>query len=349
MTRTLALLLCVPLLAQEAERDLVIRETVKFVVAPTTVTNADGTYVNGLEASDFELYDNGKLQQINQDVSSIPISMVVAIQKNAATENVLPSLKKMGNMLESMVLGENGEAAILTFDHRIEQISEFTNDGQKFNEALQKLRPGSTTSRLNDAITESVRLLKSRPENRRRIILLISETRDRGSEGNVKETLTELQLNNVIVYPVNMSYWLNKLTTRDQPPRPSPVPPSARPQINGMPQTPNTAMQMGLGGTFGNYIPLFQEIFTATKAIFVDNPPEMYTKYTGGSEQSFVGLKGLEEAIMRIGEELQSQYLLTYNPNNKSEGGFHTIKVVVKKRNLNVKTRTGYWMAAIPN
>lgn len=349
MTRFLALLLCIPLMSQDVDKDVIFRETFKLVVAPTTVMNSDGTYVNGLEAGDFELYDNGKLQKVNQDVSAIPISMVVAIQKNAATENVLPALKRMGNLLESTVLGEDGEAAIVTFDHRIEQISDFTNDGQKFNEALQKLRPGSTTARLNDAITESVRLLKHRPENRRRIILLISETRDNGSEGRVKETLTELQLNNVIVYPVNMSYWLNKITTRDQPPRPSPVPPSARPPINGMPQTPNTAMQMGVGGTFGNYIPLFKEIFVATKAIFVDNPPELYSKYTGGNEHNFVGLKGLEDAISKIGEELHSQYLLSYNPNNKEDGGFHTIQVVVKKRNVKVRTRTGYWMASIPN
>lgn len=345
--RVLALLICIPLLAQE--KDLVIRTSINVVVAPTTVMNPDGTYVNGLEPRDFRLYDNGKLQEINQDVSFIPISMVVVIQKSAATENVLPALAKMGNMLESLVLGEQGEASVLTFDHRIEQIVDFTNDGQKFNEALQKLKPGSTTSRLNDAVIEGVRVLKKRPANRRRIILLLSETRDGGSEGKAKEALTEIQLNNVIVYPINMSYWLNKVTTKGQPPRPSPLPVSALPTIGGSPQTPNNAMQMGFGGTYGNYLPLIKEIFTATKAIFVDNPPELYSKYTGGNEQNFVGLKGMEDAMVKIGEELHSQYLLSYNPNNKEDGGYHTIQVVVNKPNYKVRTRAGYWMASIPN
>lgn len=353
MRRILALLICIPLLSQNTqnkkEDQFIIRAPVNVVIAPTTVMNADGSYVNGLEPKDFQLFDNGKLQEINQDVSFIPISLVVAIQKSASTEKVLPALTKMGNMIESLILGEQGEAAIVSFDHRIEQITDFTNDGQKFNEALQKLRPGSTTSRLNDAVIESVRILKNRQQSRRRIILLISETRDRGSEGLAKEALTELQLHNVIVYPVNMSYWLNKFTTPDQPPRPSPVPVSALPTINGMPSTPNTAMQMGYGGTFGNYIPLFKEIFTSTKAVFVDNPQELYSKYTGGNEQNFVGLKGLEDAMQKIGEELHSQYLLSYNPNNKEDGGYHTIQVKVNKSNRTIRTRAGYWMASIPN
>jgi VWFA-related protein len=331
------------------QSDLVIRERVNIVIAPTTVLDKNNNYVNGLEPRDFRLYDNGKLQTIQQDIAFIPLSVVVAIQRSASTEEVLPALKRIGTMLETLVLGETGEAAILQFDHRIEKLVDFTNDGAKLTEALQNLRPGSTSSVMNDAIIESVRMLKNRGPNRRRVILLIAETKDNGSGGRIREALREIQFNNVIVYPVNMSRWLNKLRTRDQPPRPSPLPPSAMPPVNGMPNTPNTQMQMGYGGSFGNWIPVVGEIFTATKAIFVDNPQELLSKYSGGNEQSFVSLSGLEEAIRAIGEELHSQYLLSYNPNNKEDGGFHTIRVEVTKPNLTVRTRAGYWMAAVPN
>jgi hypothetical protein len=78
----------------------------------------------------------------------------------------------------------------------------------------------------------------------------------------------------------------------------------------------------------------------------VDNPPELFTKGTGGEEFAFVKQRGLEDAIQRIGSELHSQYLLTYNPNNKSEGGFHEIVVqVTSRRDLRVRTRPGYWLA----
>ena len=52
--------------------------------------------------------------------------------------------------------------------------------------------------------------------------------------------------------------------------------------------------------------------------------------------------------ISGIGDELHSQYLLSYSPNNQTEGGFHEIKVVVNRPKLEVRTRPGYWVAGRP-
>ena len=89
------------------------------------------------------------------------------------------------------------------------------------------------------------------------------------------------------------------------------------------------------------------EIFKDVKYIFKDNPVELFTKGTGGSEFAFMKQRGLEEAISRIGEELHSQYLISYSPNNKEEGGFHEIVVEVAGRPevKKVQTRPGYWLA----
>ncbi len=57
--------------------------------------------------------------------------------------------------------------------------------------------------------------------------------------------------------------------------------------------------------------------------------------------------KTLERAVSDIGEELHSQYLLTYNPSNKDEAGFHEIEVRVLKPGLKVRTRNGYWLARV--
>ena len=74
---------------------------------------------------------------------------------------------------------------------------------------------------------------------------------------------------------------------------------------------------------------------------------ELFTKGTGGTEFGFHSQRGLEEAIQRIGEQLHSQYIISYTPNNKEEGGFHQIQVEVTghpevKR---TQTRPGYWLA----
>ena len=83
------------------------------------------------------------------------------------------------------------------------------------------------------------------------------------------------------------------------------------------------------------------------RAIFVPNPIEIYTQYTGGKEEGFVSQSDLERAAQNIGRELHNQYMITYNPNNKNEGGLHNIRVEVTRKDLEVRTRRGYWMASV--
>jgi hypothetical protein len=90
------------------------------------------------------------------------------------------------------------------------------------------------------------------------------------------------------------------------------------------------------------------ELFRQTKSIFFDNPAEVFTKYTGGREYSFINESTMSRVITEIGEDLHSQYLLSYNPSNKLEGGWHEIKVITVPTPFDTRTRPGYWMAAQP-
>jgi VWFA-related protein len=191
-------------------------------------------------------------------------------------------------------------------------------------------------------------MLRSRPSNRRRILLLIAETRDKGSEGKVRDALTDIQMNNVSVYSVDISRMIAGLTSKPPAPRPDTLPPAMHPLPSNVPATPTTVMQTTGGqGNSASFIPLMVEIFNSTKAIFVDNPVEVFTKGTGGAEFSFAKQRALEDAINKIGEEIHSQYLLSYQPNNKDEGGFHEITVAVNRPDVKVRTRPGYWLASV--
>ncbi len=329
--------------------DETIRATVNVVMAPVTVLDRRGDYVSGLQPQDFRLLDNGKEQNIQVDVAFQPISLVIAVQANDHVEGMLPKISKIGALIQPLVIGDQGEAAVLAFDHRFRKMQDFTSDSTKIETALKKITPGSGSSRLIDAVIESVRMLRSRPANRRRILLLISETRDKGSEGKVRDALTDIQMNNVSVYSVDISRMMAGLTSRPADPRPDTLPPAMHPLPPNVPATPTTVMQTtgGQGGS-AQFVPLLVEIFKGTKAIFVDNPGEVFTKGTGGTEFSFGKQKGLEDAISKIGAEIHSQYLISYAPNNKEEGGFHEISVDVNSPDAKtVRTRPGYWLASV--
>lgn len=321
--------------------DIVIETT--NVLAPTTVLDKDGGVVNGLKVADFVLYDNDKAQRIQADVVFQPISLVVVIQANAQVDKMIPKIQKIGAAIDQSILGDTGEAAVLAFDHRVQVMQDFTSEKGKIDAAIKKISVyGSSTSRLNDAAMQGMNMLRNRPKNRRRIMLLISETRDGSSSAHAKEVLMQAQFSDVLVYTINISHWISQFTRTPGVPRPDPIPPEAHhvPAAAGvMTPTMQTQMQMG------NSIPAFVEIFKAVKGIFVDNPSELLTKYTGGKEYTFSTQGSLDRAVLDIGEEIHSQYLLSYVPSSK-EGGFHTIRVEVLGRpNLKIRTRPGYWIA----
>ena len=89
-----------------------IRVNVTNIVVPVGVYDHDDNNVNGLQGRNFHLFDNGKEQDIAVDVNFHPISLVIAIQANAAVEQILPQVRRIGSMLESFVVGDQGEAAV---------------------------------------------------------------------------------------------------------------------------------------------------------------------------------------------------------------------------------------------
>jgi VWFA-related protein len=325
--------------------DVTIKTTTTVVIAPTTVRDRNGEFVNGLQLQDFELYDNNKLQKVNADVRDEPLSMVVAVQRSSNLTDFLPKIQRIGTMLNQLVAGQDGEIAVVGFDHRILTMQDFTKEGTKISEAMQKMTPGSSVHALVDAVNYSIRMLKNRPPDRRRVLLLIAEKRDRGSELRLREALTEAQFANVSIYSLDISTIVAALTDKGMPPRPPAIPPEAQHLPGGGVATPTTVDQ---NYYMGNYVPVFVDIFKAVKSVFVDDTLDVFTRFTGGREYSFVGEKSLDKAISGISDELHSQYLLSYSPNNQTEGGFHEIKVIVNRPNLDVRTRPGYWVAARP-
>ncbi len=326
---------------------LIDRATVSVVQVPVTVTDRTGALANGLQPNQFHLYDNGKDQDIRVDIASQPISIVIAIQCSDRTDAILKQIKKAGNVFGPQVIGEDGEAAVLAFDHRIREMQSFTNDPQKITTAISKINAGSSSARLIDAVDKAVYLLRSRPVTRRKIVLVVAENRDQASEGKLRETLIDAQLSNVSVYTINISRIATNLTAAPDAPTPIAQPATAYSMPGGAPSTPlSIAQKTGSNGRV-EFVPVFKELYKDVKGIFVAPPSEVFTHETGGAQFSFVRERGLQEAIQRISDEVHTQYIISYNPNNKLEGGFHDIEVRLDRPDLRVRTRPGYYLASL--
>jgi len=336
---------------QDQAPNTTIRTDVVNVLVPVTVYDRNNNYVHGLMPDQFRVFDNGKEQNIHQvEVTYTPVSMVVAIQANARADKILPQVNKIGNLLKPILLGDQGEAAVIAFDSRIRTLQDFTPDADKITKAILSINAGSNSSRLVDAVEESVRMLKTRNVGRRRILLVIGESRDFGSEARGRETLIGLQLGNITAYWIDMSHLLGILTAPGPDPRPDNSPPAMHPMPGGVPATPTTVQQMyGTNGSSAEFIPLMVEIFKDVKNIFKTSPAVLFTRGTGGNEYSFFSQHQLEQTISEISDQLHSQYTISYTPNNQTEGGFHQISVGVIGHDYKCDTRPGYWVAPKPN
>jgi VWFA-related protein len=306
----IACLLISPLFAQQAPP--LIRVPVRLVIAPTSVTNEHGKFINGLTVSDFTLFDNNVAQQIHEDADFLPISLAVAIQTNLTVEGILPRIHELGPLLGTLVVGDGGECSIMTFDENVTLLQDFTGDLGRLTYSLHQVESSSGNSRLIDATLRAISLLKQRPSDRRRILLLISETRDQGSENKLRDAVAAAELNNILIYSLNVS-------------------------------RAHAAAKIFPAGASLDIGALIKEIYGGVKTLVVENPLSVLTRYTGGRQFPFFRQHSMEDAITRIGEEIHGQYLLSYSPTNLSEAGFHKIRVELSKTGFSVRNRPGYW------
>jgi VWFA-related protein len=312
----MSLLLTLVLLAQSA--DPTFRSTVPLVVLPVSVTSADNAFLDGLEAQHFRVLDNGKAREIRLDTSdslSTPLALVIAIQSNDIANSALLKIQKTGAMIQPLITGERGHTAILSFDERVQLRQEFTNNPTLITQSFQQLKGNPTRlARTNDAVAEAARLLRLRPLSERKVLLVIGESKDRGSKSNFEDTLKLIQTQNISVFFLSFSAYATAFTTRGS---------DYKPPAGGL-----------------NLLAVFGELGRNAST----HTAELLTASSGGRRFSFATSKGLEQALSRLGEEIHSQYLLSFTADSTSPG-FHTVEISLPGHpTAKVQSRPGYWI-----
>jgi len=334
-----------PQTAPTSEARPQIHVKVDLVTAPATVRDPSGELVLDLDQRDFRVYDNGVEQKIEHfDLGGDPLSIVIVVETSSRIEPFADAIRKAGILFSQIVVGETGEAAILGCDDATPLLLPFSSDHDRIEKTFATLRLGTSGLRLYDALSQAVGMLGNRPANRRRVIVVVSEAVDTGSENKLGAVLREAQLGNITLYSVGLSSTAAML--RSEPKQvgpPSPFPPGTfpTPGIPGRPQTPTTQQQ-----EYGNIDLLAAVIWlvkTAANAVG-QNPLELASAGTGGLHVATFRERSIENAIDQIGGELHAQYTLSYRPTGTAPSGYHEIKVLVSRPGVVVRTRPGYYL-----
>ena len=218
------------------------------------------------------------------------------------------------------------------YDHRVQVLAPFTTSAAEMKAAFTKLTASRGPHRLDDAAMECIRMLQTRGDGRRKILLIIGEGFDEGSTVTTAKVFGQAELNGILVYAANMT---PKITI--PPPKgKNPVPPEARsPLPMGVIRTETFDAQTGANA------PTLNEILQGTAG----NALAAYAQFTGAREQSFSNRRTLQRIIDTMGKEIHNQYLLTFSPVSR-EPGYHELTVQVTAPGMEVRARRGYWLTA---
>jgi VWFA-related protein len=345
MKPTAVLLFVLPLVAQDSRFGVRSR----LVLVPVTVTDAKGGSVDDLETADFLLLDGSRERKVTVDTIATgvaPIALVIAVQSSGISIPVLEKVRRIGAMIQPLVTGERGCAGLVSFAESVEWLQDCTNDADKLQGAFRKLEPGRYKQAVMlDAVDQAVERLR-RQANARRVLLLISESRDRGSKHSLEAVTIAAESADVTMYAATYSLMKTAFTSKAQvgepPPPPHPQTPSeALGTPNGAPQTKNNPkttpkeQRADIGAGIGELLRLHKT-----------NTTQALAAVTGGTAFPFTRQKGLEDAIGKLGAELHSQYILSFVPED-SAPGYHKLEVrVVRPGQFHIRARPGYWSAA---
>ena len=316
------------------------RSTAPLVVAPTTVTDSKGRYVDGLTPEDLILYDNNVPRPIHMDWMMYPISLVVAVQTSANSGAVIDKLGGSGILFTELLAADAGETAVISFSDEVKVHQQFTGDPDAVIHALRMLRMEGGNAHALDAMRQALAMLEKRPASRRRIILMIAEKRDRASKAKLPEVMEQVAQLNATVYWLTYSPFLEPFTVKpktveDQKPEAERIKIKPCDWCAGPDDTP-VPPDLGPGG----YVYALSELIHLSKP----DLSSLFTATTGGRSLGFLKKNALEQAIQLVGEEVHRQYILTFEPKGGEPGKYHAIRVEVRNRpELQAKTRAGYW------
>lgn len=297
-------------------QDATIRTTVPLVVLPTTVTDRRGHTIEGLPASSFVLRDNGVLKPVNVDTIDsglAPIALVVLIQTSDISLSALTKIRQVGSVVSQAVVGENGEVALVTFDEDIRTVLGFTRDANAVTAAFANLKPSDNMGgRMLDAVSRSLDMLADRAGSRRANLLVIGESRDRGSKAKLDDLRPKVQRTGVTVYGLKYSAYLTPFTTK-----PEDYAPTGGGLLTGLGELTRIGKQ---------------------------NAFQLLTAATGGVVASFQTKSKLEKDLMQVARDIHSRYVLSFVPEQAEVASFHAISITIQDHpEAAVRSKPGYW------
>lgn len=309
------------------------------VVVPVMVKDDSGRLVNGLLSRDFVVFEDGKKQTLNFFTTDPFALSAAVILDNGMADVALQKVNQTFSALEG-AFSQFDEVSLYTYSTSVSKVTDFAGVGRRLIAALDSLKmvtgrdngppvtsgplgpqgpivngvpmdqsgprvvtPPKESHVLNDALVAAAMDLSKRDRSRRKVIFIISDGREFGSNASYRDTLKVLLSHGIMVYGVAVEG-------------------SAIP---------------GYGQLQKLHVPLL-----TSRVGYTDILPK-YANATGGEIFTGFTRDAIETTYARALGDARNQYTLGYVTHATPSSAHREIEVRVARPDLKVTAKEGYY------
>lgn len=296
--------------APPEDESQVIRVEVDLVNIFFSVRGKKGTYVPNLQKGDFDLFENGKPQDIKffSRETDLPLTIGLLVDVSRSQEALIEVEKSASLKFFSQVLRPKDMAFIISFGSDSDLLQDFTNSPTLLERGLSGLRVRGGVSGVitpstvptpgggrGTVLYEAIWLAakdKLRREVGRKAIVVISDGVDVGSRLKLEQAIEEAQRSDTIIYSVLF-------------------------------EDPRYTYYQGMSGS---------------------GPMKKMAEETGGRMFRVDRGTSLDAIYKQIEEEMRSQYTLGFTSSNpEKDNTFRKIEIKPRDKDFRVQARKGYY------
>lgn len=319
---TLGVSAALGLYAQEA----VIRGGVSLVDLLVTVRDKKGGLVKDLKQADFKVFEDGKQMELRGFAreTDVPLTIGMLVDISGSVDTKIPEERLAARKFFDQVLRPQDEAFLISFGRSATLLQDTTGSRQKLQEGLDELGPDRIVAAppavINAQFPRGQRFPTPGPPQGR--------GRGRGGRGGA------IQMGGTVLYDA-------VFLAADEVLKPA----SGRKAIilltDGMDQGSRVTLTRALEAA-QRYDVIVYSIQVRSAMGRTEPVLEQLSTETGGRVFRLDGK--LDKIFAEIGDELRSQYSLSYaQPETSRDGAYHRIKVQMANKNHKPQARTGYY------
>jgi Ca-activated chloride channel family protein len=185
-----------------AQRDR-IRVNVNLVNVLVSVLDEKNRPAPDLPREAFQLFEEGVQQKIDkfESETSQPLDLAIMIDSSLSAHKEISFEQEAAAHFIRQVLRPGDRLAVFAFDENVTQLASFSDNVAELQAAVRKIPAGAGTS-IYDAVLLGSRALARRGDDRRRVIILVTDAGETTSTYDFDAARKEAVRSNTLLYTI---------------------------------------------------------------------------------------------------------------------------------------------------